>query len=231
MDKVKKQMSEKSAKKSSAKPKPALEDKNKGMVVIPYVAGLSEKVSRVLKKHNISTAMKPHTTIRNILVHPKDKQEKRGTPNVVYEIPCNSCPFSYVGETKRLLGVRLDEHKNEAEKAGAITYTRAKRKTSLTELNKSAITDHVAMKNHVIGWEDTEILERESNLNNRRVREAIWIRKRGQDTMNRDEGVIQLSHVYDPLLANSGKSKPTTSGSTTSGKVSRRLDGSSQRKF
>ena len=48
-------------------------------------------------------------------------------------------------------------------------------KTSLTELNKSAIIDHVATKNHVIGWEDTEILEREINLNNRRVREAIWI--------------------------------------------------------
>ena len=83
------------------------------------------------------------------------------------------------------------------------------------------------MKNHVIA----EILERESNLNNRRVREVIWIRKRGQDTMNRDEGVIQLSHVYDPLLAISGKIKPTTSGSTTPGQVSRRLDGSSQRKF
>ena len=87
MDKVKKQMSEKSAKKSSAKPKPALEDKNKGIVVIPYVAGLSEKVSRVLKKHNISTAMKPYNTIRNILAHPKDKQEKRGTPKGCLQDP------------------------------------------------------------------------------------------------------------------------------------------------
>ena len=35
---------------------------------------------------------------------------------------------------------------------------------------KCAITDHVAMENQVIGWEDTEILERDSNLNNRRLK-------------------------------------------------------------
>ena len=84
----------------------------------------------------------------------------------------------------------MDEHKDEVVKAGKITYTRSQRSTSLTKYNKSAITDHVARENHVIGWEDTKILERESNLKNRRVRESIWIRKRGADTtMNRDEGV------------------------------------------
>ena len=39
------------------------------------------------------------------------------------------------------------------------------------------------------------------------------------------------SNVYDPLLTISRKSKPVTSGSTTSGKVSRRLNRSLQRKF
>jgi hypothetical protein len=73
VDKIKKQMKDKKAKLLEKKSKPDQENKNKGMVVIPYVAGLSEKVSRVLKKHCIATAMKPHTTIRNNLVHPKDK--------------------------------------------------------------------------------------------------------------------------------------------------------------
>ncbi|WAR29712.1 hypothetical protein MAR_003280 [Mya arenaria] len=51
------------------------DNKSKGMVVIPYVKGLSEAVSRVFNKHRVATAMRPHQTLRNILVHPKDKQE------------------------------------------------------------------------------------------------------------------------------------------------------------
>ncbi|XP_072046538.1 uncharacterized protein [Amphiura filiformis] len=50
-------------------------DKTKGSVVVPYVEGLSERMSRVFKKHGFSTAMKPHSTLRNMLVHPKDKRD------------------------------------------------------------------------------------------------------------------------------------------------------------
>ena len=35
----------------------------------------------------------------------------------------------------------------------------------------------------------------------RHIKEAIWIRRRAPNTMNRDEGAHYLSHVYDPLLA------------------------------
>ncbi|XP_072028416.1 uncharacterized protein [Amphiura filiformis] len=42
----------------------------KGMVVIPYVEGLSEKLQRIFRKHKISVAMKPHNTLKRLLVHP-----------------------------------------------------------------------------------------------------------------------------------------------------------------
>ena len=169
--------------------------------------------------------MKPHTTIRNILVHPKDKLEKEGTPNCVYEIPCKNCSHTYVGETKRQFGVRLNEHKKEADKAASNKFTRSQRKESQSEINKSAITDHVARNNHIIDWEGASILERESDRKDRWVRESIWIRKRGTKTMNRDEGIFNLSHVYDPLL---NIHKSTSSQASTSGKNSRQLVGSSQ---
>ena len=35
----------------------------------------------------------------------------------------------------------------------------------------------------------------------RHIKEAIWIRCRAPNTMNRDKGAHYLSHVYDPLLA------------------------------
>ena len=46
------------------------------MVIIPYVENISEAVARILRKHNIPVAMKPYKTLKTVLVHPKNKQEK-----------------------------------------------------------------------------------------------------------------------------------------------------------
>ena len=46
------------------------------MVVIPYVENVSEAVARIMRKHNVPVAMKPYKTLKTVLVHPKDKQEK-----------------------------------------------------------------------------------------------------------------------------------------------------------
>ena len=70
----------------------------------------------MFKKHNFSTAMKPYVTLRRMLVHPKDKRDPMQTADSVYEIPCNSCSKTYIGETGRLFKTRLSEHKEEAEK-------------------------------------------------------------------------------------------------------------------
>jgi len=43
------------------------------MVVVPYVKGLSEAFARILKSHGIATANRPHRTLRNFVVHLKDK--------------------------------------------------------------------------------------------------------------------------------------------------------------
>ena len=51
------------------------DNQNKGLVVLPYIEGLSEKASRVFKKQGFSTSLKPHHTIKSVLVHPKDKRD------------------------------------------------------------------------------------------------------------------------------------------------------------
>ena len=74
----------------------------------------------------------------------------------------------------------------------------------------------MARANHIIDWEGASILDREENRKARWIRESIWIRRRGTKTMNRDEGVYNLSHVYDPLITptatTKGVTKLTTSG-------------------
>ena len=52
-------------------------EKNKGMVVLPYVRGVSEELARIYKKRQITSAMKAHSTLRTLLVHPKDKTDQK----------------------------------------------------------------------------------------------------------------------------------------------------------
>ena len=70
-------------------------------LVIPYVEGVSERVHRVLKKYGVATTMRPHTTLRRLLVHPKDKVELEEQGELVYQIPCKNCGAEYIGETGR----------------------------------------------------------------------------------------------------------------------------------
>ena len=76
------------------------QEEHKASVVIPYVEGLSEAVARVYKRYGISTSIRPHITIRNILVRPKDKVNMEETEECVYRIPCKNCQKVDVGETR-----------------------------------------------------------------------------------------------------------------------------------
>ena len=95
------------------KPVRKKELKSRGMVTIPYVKRLSEAFSRILKTYRICTAVRPHTTLRNLLLHPKDRISDEEKPEVVYKIPCKYCERVYVGETGRPLGARVKEHRKE----------------------------------------------------------------------------------------------------------------------
>ena len=59
--------------------------------------------------------MRPHTTLRRLLVHPKDKVELEEQGELVYQIPCKNCGAKYIGETGRLLKTRLVEHRKDVD--------------------------------------------------------------------------------------------------------------------
>ena len=108
--------------------------KSRGMVTIPYVKGLSEPFSRILKTYRICTAVRPHTTLRNMPVHPKDRINDEEKPEVVYKIPCKNCERVYVGETGRPLGVRIKEHRKEVDSITGI-FTRAEKTRAASVCN------------------------------------------------------------------------------------------------
>lgn len=75
-----------------------MRDKEKGpLVVIPYVAGMSEDIRRVCRKFNIRVVFKSRHTFRSMLTKVKDTLPLGKQPNVVYR----SCSQVYIKETKQ----------------------------------------------------------------------------------------------------------------------------------
>ena len=145
--------------------------------------------------------VEPQTTLRQVLVHPKDKVDKQKKAGVVYKIPCNQCEKVYIGETGRQLGTRITEHRKEAEKISDRNFTRSTRRASTNEHHKSAITDHVCQNNHIMNWEASEIVEQESDKLIRSIKESILCVRSNTPTMNRDEGACQLSPIWTQVIS------------------------------
>ena len=151
-------------------------------MVLPYVAGLSEKLNRVYKKHNITLCSKPGYTLRQALVAPKDPVEPPDKCGVVYSIECSNCPKTYIGETGRPLKTRLKEHQKSA-KVGDL---------------KSALSQHQLETGHRVNFEEVKVIQQVAFLKNRKVAEAIHIRTQ-KPALNRDQG-YELPRIYDQIL-------------------------------
>ncbi|XP_062907927.1 uncharacterized protein LOC134348437 [Mobula hypostoma] len=81
-------------------------------VVIPYVAGISEKLRRIFNKHQILVFFKPTNTLRKKLVYPKDPTPKHKQSNIVNAIQSNeNCTDVYISETKQLLHKQMAQQR------------------------------------------------------------------------------------------------------------------------
>ncbi|CAH1270747.1 Hypp4412 [Branchiostoma lanceolatum] len=160
-----------------------LTNRNKANITIPYVQGVSEKLRRIFQNFNIATNFKPQSTLRQRLVHPKDRPRKGSKADVIYRLKCEepNCNNTYIGETSRSLNERYKEH-------CANRYS-------------SAIFHHLKHnQGHSFNLESTDILDREPRWFERGVREAIFERIYNP-TLNRKGGLrVELSGTWDIAL-------------------------------
>ena len=77
------------------------------LMMLPYVAGVSERIRKACRNYNIRVVFRSGPTFRSMLTKVKDPLPIEKQANVVYEIPC-TCGKVYIGETKRHLGTRLN---------------------------------------------------------------------------------------------------------------------------
>ena len=65
------------------------EDHSQGPVItLPYVHGLSEAVRRVLTPLGLRVSFRPNTTLKQLLVRPKNRTPTEELAGVVHQVPC-----------------------------------------------------------------------------------------------------------------------------------------------
>ena len=121
---------------------------NRGMVTLPYIKGVTERVQKVMCKYRIQAPVKPHLKHGKLLVHPKDKIKTGNKCNMIYELPCKSCAKSYIGETGRMFKTRMGKHRKETEKVGKKIRRRLVAQETETQCLKPAVSEHCSKENH-----------------------------------------------------------------------------------
>ena len=92
----------------------------------------------------VPVAMRPVKTLKSLLVHPKDKQEKEEITDSVYKIPCASCEKCYIGETGRKFGSSFKEHMTEVESITSKPFTETSvHQVCLSRTNQHLLTMHL----------------------------------------------------------------------------------------
>jgi len=153
--------------------------------VIPYVSHIADKFIQYFKNISFSTlAFSCYNNLKKFIKVHKDVLPTSSRSNVVYRINCLDCEASYVGQTKRCLKVRLNEHRNHI-----------KRNTT----HNSVITEHKLEFKHEFDWENIKILDEERILNKRLISEMIYIKKQ-QQGLNAQSDTILLDPIYNELL-------------------------------
>ena len=148
-----------------------------GHIVIPYTKGLAESLKNICGMYGIQTYIKGNTTIKQLLMKPKDQDPKERKSGVIYSFQCNhmACDEEYIRETARALCERCKEHLKQP----------------------SPIHAHIQHTGHNTTESSFNIIGREGQGLARTIKECIYIRV-NNPTLNQNI----LSHIWDRVLLN-----------------------------
>jgi hypothetical protein len=125
--------------------------------MLPYQHCTTNKISRLLAKHNIKTIHIPARTSIHMLGSVKDKLGLK-VPGI-YRIPCE-CSKVYIGQTGRTIETRCKEHMRHIHPGHP---------------DKSAVAEHSIEAGHNIDFNNIMILEKVTVYMDHLVKEAVEI--------------------------------------------------------
>ena len=155
--------------------------KTKGHIVIPYTQDLCKGIKRICRRYGIQTNFKGNSTIKNLLVSPKDKDPMANKNGAIYWFQCGhlTCDDEYIGETSRIFGERFKEHLKEP----------------------SPVHNHSISTDHPTPLDNFQIIGREDPVIARTIKESIYIRV-NNPILNRNIGKCNLHHIWVRVFLN-----------------------------
>ena len=129
----------------------------------------------ILKEHDIQVTSRPVKTLQQHFPIPKFRPAEDDQCNVIYKIPCASCPWNYIGETKRSFNTRRKEHMRK------LKYC----------TKGSNVAKHAWTFNHVIDFNKSKIIDKANNRS-RKTLESWHMAK----TVGADNNSCPLSRQY-----------------------------------
>jgi len=85
-------------------------NKNKIWATFTYISPEICKVTNIFKNTNVRIAFRCRNTIAKLIRPPKDHDIPPHNKWGIYQLTCNTCSRSYVGQTSRNLNIRFQEH-------------------------------------------------------------------------------------------------------------------------
>jgi hypothetical protein len=149
-------------------------------VVLPYVKGVAEKISRVLRRENIKVCYKPTTTLSYQFPKPKDNLPPEQTSGVIYKICCCDCEFVYYGQADRALKTRIREHERAVSQFDQY----------------SKVAKHSEQYDHRIDFSNATIVNKKNNYRERLFLEAWYSLK----DHNAGNDHVEIPDVYKTLI-------------------------------
>ena len=150
-------------------------------VVIPYIKGLSEQYRYTLAIYRVKVFFKGTSTIKSLLMHPKDPIPDAHKTDIIYhwKCPTNNCTAEYIGETNRSLKERVSDHRNQTS---------------------SAIRNHhISTKHPKAELKDFTIIDRESNTYTiEQKKHYTFVSKINYS--KRNIGKVRIPTVFNKLL-------------------------------
>ena len=95
--------------------------------------------------------------MRKFLCKPQDRVATEDKTKIVCEIDCSNCQAVYFSESKRSLKSRSDEHERSVRDC---------------DIDKNEIAKHCCEANHNFNWDQKKVIDRESRLILRKIKET-----------------------------------------------------------
>lgn len=161
----------------------------KHTLIFPFVDGLTQNLNRIAKKFDLQVISQNEYKVNKLLRPTKDPVQFNYKSNVVYSIPCKDCTGVYIGQTKRYIKTRIEEHEKGVANSA-----------NIDEKKYTALIKHSVDLEHQFSFKDTKICTTETSLYKRNLLEMINI-VRQPHAINFRTDVNKLSGVYRSLLS------------------------------